>query len=105
MSRTLSPAMASTGNAQNGWIILVHASPHPTAIAVFATSAPTSRAAWIMIGPCTAHCPPPEGIKKLTIPALINEKNGRVKSVEKLTNQVAIMADSPEPTIIPIIPA
>ena len=34
--------------------------------------------AGITIGACTAHCPPPEGTKKFTIPADRNVNTGKV---------------------------
>ena len=36
MSFARNPAIASAGNAQNGWIIFVQASPYAIAMAVFA---------------------------------------------------------------------
>ncbi|KGP90572.1 hypothetical protein N780_04025 [Pontibacillus chungwhensis BH030062] len=105
MSLALRPAIAKAGNAQNGWIIFVQASPQATAIAVFGIETPNSFAASSIIGACTAHCPPPEGTKKFTIPALMNAKNGNVNSVEMFTNQEDISCANPEATIIPIIPA
>lgn len=47
MSRIFKPAIARSGNAQNGWSIFVQASPQATAIAVLAVLVPISSAAGI----------------------------------------------------------
>ena len=77
--------MPSAGSAQNGWIILVHWSPQAMAMAVRPAAMFISAPAGIMMGPWTAHWPPPEGTKKLTIPAARKDSMGNVTLVEILT--------------------
>src|SRR5690554_4890385 len=102
--------MANAGSAQNGWIILVQASPQAIAMAVFAASTPSAAPAGIIMGACTAHCPPPEGTKKLTIPALQKVNSGNVVSLETETKacEITPAKDAPSgPTavIMPMMPA
>lgn len=71
-------AIASAGIAQNGCIRLVQASPQAIDIAVREGCTPKAAPAGIIIGACTAHCPPPEGTKTFTKPALRNVSIGKV---------------------------
>lgn len=105
-----SPAIPNAGKAQNGCAIFVHASPQVIANADFAAETPIICPAGITIGACTTHCPPPEGTKKFTIPALKKVNNGNVLGVEILTKKLDIKPakEFPSmsiPTIIPMIPA
>src|SRR5665648_1290126 len=77
-----SPAIPSAGSAQNGCIILVQASPQAIAMPVIAELTPSSAPAGIIIGPCTPHCPPPEGTKIYTKPAERKVNSGKVIVVE-----------------------
>lgn len=65
ISLTSNPAIANNGSAQNGWICELHVSHQANPTIVASIEAPNSRAASSAIGPCIAHKPPPEGIKKL----------------------------------------
>src|SRR5690606_16138217 len=85
MSLAFRPALASTGRAQQGCSMLVQESPQATAMAVRAISASKAWVAAITTGLCTAHCPPPEGTKILTRPALMKVQKGRVVAVAKDT--------------------
>ena len=69
-------ATANAGKAQNGWIILVHWSPQAIAIAAILVGTFRYSAAFITIGAWTLHWPPPDGTKKLTIPAEKNVNTG-----------------------------
>ena len=68
-------------------------------------STPSASAAGRITGACTAHCPPPEGTKKLTMPALMNVQNGKVCGVAKEIIQFEIDTARPEPTMMLMIPA
>ena len=57
---------------------------------------PICVAASIIIGPCTAHCPPPLGTNTFTIPALIKVNIGNVVSLEMLTKKADIISTIPE---------
>src|SRR5690554_3599568 len=105
MSLALSPAMASTGRAQNGCSRLVQASPQATAMAMRGISAPSASAAGTLTGACTAHWPPPEGTKILTIPALIKLQHGSVVSVAKEINHSDGDPARPDGIMIAMIPA
>ena len=110
ISRALRPAMPSAGRAQKGWIMLVQASPHAMASPIFSGPMPRAAPAGIMIGPWTAHCPPPEGTKILTNPAERKENRGKVRSVEMCTKacDTALASDTPSafvPIIRPMMPA
>ena len=61
-----------------GCIRLVQASPQAIDIAVREGCTPKAAPAGIIIGACTAHCPPPEGTKTFTKPALRNVSIGKV---------------------------
>ena len=104
------PAIPKAGKAQKGWIIFVHASPQAMAIADFAAETPIACPAGMIIGACTTHCPPPEGTKKFTTPALKKENIGKVVFVEMLTKKsdIKIAKDCPfasTPVMMPMIPA
>ena len=91
-------------------IMFVHWSPQAMAIAMRPASMPMSAPAGIMMGPCTAHWPPPEGTKKFTIPAARKDSMGKVTLVEMLTknSEMTLARDtfcSLEATIRPIMPA
>src|SRR5699024_1178760 len=105
ISRAFNPAIARSGKDKKGGIIFVHESPHAIAIVDLAGSTPSSNAAGIIIGACTAHCPPPEGTKILMIPALINANKGKVNVVDTSINHNEMFSESPDEIIIPIIPA
>ena len=57
-----------------------------------------------MIGPCTAHWPPPEGTKMFTTPAPRKDQKGSVSAEEMATKPLARAEASPVPTIMPMIP-
>ena len=105
MSLIFSPAIAKSGTAQNGWIILVQASPHATAVTTLAGSIPKSSAAGKMIGACIAHCPPPEGTNIFNTPLDKKAKKGNVCSLATCVMPSDIQTANPEALIIPIIPA
>ena len=52
--------------------MLVHWSPQATIIADRTGSIPIILAASMVIGPWAAHCPPPDGMNTLMIPAAQN---------------------------------
>jgi short-chain fatty acids transporter len=58
-----------------------------------------------LAGACTAHWPPPEGTKKLTMPALMKVQNGSDCAEAKETKSSEMVTASPEPTMIAMIPA
>ncbi len=91
MSRIPRPAIASSGSVQNGWIMLVQASPHATPMAVFAMSAFNPSAASIIIGPCTPYWPPPDGTNMFTSPPPMNAQKGSVSADEILKKEFAIV--------------
>ena len=68
--------MPSRAMAQKGWTMLVNSSPQARAMRVLGNDTPRSAAAFTMMGPCTAVCPPPEGTKRLTRPALTRTQIG-----------------------------
>jgi hypothetical protein len=68
-------------------------------------SAPSAWAAGRIAGVWTAHCPPPEGTKKLTIPAEMKTRNGSVRSEATESSTFDIVSARPEPTMIPMMPA
>src|SRR5690625_462029 len=105
MSLAFNPAMASTGKDQKGCKRLVHASPQATAMATRAISASNAWALAMTTGLCTAHCPPPEGTKIFTIPALIKVQKASVFWVAKETNQSEMDAASPDSIMMAIMPA
>ena len=76
-----------------------------TAMAAWFRGIPSDCAAGMTIGAWIAHCPPPEGIKKLTIPALRNVNRLNVCSLEMLMNHSDTDAASPDCAIMPMIPA
>src|SRR5690606_29075442 len=98
------------GSAQNGWIMLVQASPQAMAMAVTVGETPRAWAAGSMIGPCTAHWPPPEGTKMLTTPALRKASSGKVSAEDQEMNASVTWRprDTPSalaPIMMPMIPA
>ncbi len=90
--------------------MLVQASPQAIAMAVTSGATPSAAPAGSMIGPCTAHWPPPEGTKTLTSPALRKASTGKL-SADDQAMKVSVTCrprDKPAalaPTIIPMIPA
>src|SRR5690349_11299072 len=64
---TPTPAIATTGAAQNGCNMFETCSPIATAIVVAGTDACSATAAGTTNGPCTAQWPPPLGMKNVTI--------------------------------------
>src|SRR5690554_2867025 len=105
MYLALRPAMASTGRDQKGCSRLVQASPQATAMATRETSTPSASAAGSMTGACTAHWPPPEGTKRLTMPALMKDQKGSEVSVAKETSASDMLAARPDCTMIAMMPA
>src|SRR5690606_30100941 len=105
MSLARSPAMASTGRAQNGCSMLVQASPQATAMATRVTSVSSAAAVAITIGPCTAHCPPPEGMNILMMPALIKVQNGSVAALAMEVMAPDRVAISPDSAMMAVMPA
>lgn len=110
MSFAFSLAMANAGMAQKGCIRLVQASPHAIAMPVMAGATPKLAPAGNIIGACTAHCPPPEGMKIFIKPAERNVSRGKVCAVDIFMQLLLIILprhipDSPTPIIIPIMPA
>ncbi|CFN67448.1 Uncharacterised protein [Bordetella pertussis] len=85
--------------------MLVQASPQATAIATLGISAPSACAALITMGLCTAHCPPPDGMKMFTMPALMKVQNGSVAAEAIDTNHSDKVAASPESIMMAMIPA
>ena len=110
MSRAPRPTIPSSGSAQNGWIMLVQASPQAMAMAVTVGETPRACAAGSMIGPCTAHWPPPEGTNTLTTPALRKASSGKVSAEDQEMNASVIcrpseMPSALAPIIMPMMPA
>ena len=70
MSLALSLAMAKAGNAQKGWIRLVHASPQAMAMPVSPGSTPRSAPAVKNTGAWMAQCPPPDGTNRFNTAAV-----------------------------------
>ena len=105
MSLALSPTTPSNGRAQKGWIWFVQPSPHAKAMTVCGMLALIADAAFIMTGPCMAHCPPPEGTNILTSPAARNVIIGNVVGVAIFTNHRDRLSTIPDPTIMLDIPA
>ena len=90
--------------------MLVHWSPQAMAMAVRPFSMPIAAPAGIMMGPCTAHWPPPEGTKKFTTPAARKDSMGKVTLLEMFTknSEITPARDTPSAlaaTIMPMIPA
>ena len=110
MLRAFRPAMPSAGKAQKGWIILVHWSPQAMAMAARPASMPIVVEAGMTMGACTAHWPPPEGTKKLMMPADRKVSTGKVTLLEMLVKKSAIIPARDTPswfsaTIRPMMPA
>ena len=105
ISRAPILATARTGTRTRGWIRLVHWSPSATPMATRGRSAPICWAAAIMSGPWTAHCPPPDGIKRLRNPPERNAQIGRVPALEKDTKNSTMIATSPESSMMAAMPA
>jgi len=104
MRRIPMPAIARTGRAKKGWIMLPTDSPIATAIVVRGSDARRARAAGKTNGPCTAQWPPPLGMKNVMITEEIYVQNGSVLAVASLRNPVEIMAAKPVAVMIPMIP-
>src|SRR5580658_183623 len=104
MSLMPSRAMARIGNAQNGCTMLAVCSPIAVAIAVMAGLTCNFTAAGTMNGPCTAQWPPPEGTNRLMMLEAMNDQNGSVLVLEKATKLAAMIAASPVPVMMPMIP-
>ena len=84
--------------------MLVVWSPKATAMAVTVGETPSSIAAGIMTGPCTAHCPPPDGTKRFTRAAERKQYTGKVTWVENETNAWEMSPASPLCCIMPMMP-
>src|SRR6266581_590651 len=103
MSLMPSPAIASTGSAQKGWIMFAVCSPIAVAMAVSAGSTRRFTAAGTMKGPCTAQWPPPDGTNRLMMFEEMKDQNGSVRCVENATKASAMTAARPVPVIMHIM--
>ena len=105
MSRTRRPATASSGTAQNGWIMLVHWSPYAIAMITTDWSTPWASAAPANRGAISANWPPPEGTNMLSSPAERKASTPSVPGLETSMKNSLMISTRPVAPIIPMMPA